>query len=50
MKQFDFDKIEEVDLDDFFENNVDDPQKKIEKIKCPCCDEIFEMKDEYKVK
>ena len=50
MKQFDLEliKFDDVDFDQFFED-AGPKEEKIERIKCPCCEEIFEMKDEYKV-
>ena len=39
----------DVDLDSFFEDSqIKEQEPKKEMIKCPCCDEVFEMKEEYK--
>ena len=49
MSDFGFEEIDDIDLDDFFvENEEKEKKEKIEMIKCPCCEEIFEMKDEYR--
>ena len=48
MKEFGFEEIENIDLDGFFEeSNIEKGDKK-EMIKCPHCNEVFEMKAEYK--
>lgn len=49
MSQFDFHEIDDFNIDNFFEENDKVKEEKKEMIKCPCCNEIFEMKDEYKV-
>jgi len=50
MQDFGFEKIDDINLDDFFEDKEEEKkeEEKIEMIKCPCCEEIFEMKDEYR--
>ena len=48
MQDFGFIKNEDIDIDNFFEENNEEKEQKVTKIKCPCCGEIFEMKDEYK--
>lgn len=49
MSEFGFEQLEDLDLDEFFEETNGEKEEKIIRIKCPCCEEIFEMKDEYKV-
>lgn len=48
MEQFGFEKIEDIDLDSFFEDNNSVKEPKVIMIKCPHCEEVFELKDEYK--
>lgn len=48
MEQFGFEKIEDIDLDGFFEDNNTVKEQKVIMIKCPHCEEVFELKDEYK--
>lgn len=49
MEDFGFTNMEDIDIDQFFEENAQKKEEeKKENIKCPCCGEIFEMKDEYK--
>ena len=50
MSEFGFDKDEEIDLENFFEDTNTVKENKVEMIKCPYCNEVFEMKDEYKQK
>ena len=49
MKEFGFEKMQDIDLDNFFETEKEEPKKEEKPvvIKCPCCEKTFEMKDEY---
>lgn len=48
MSEFGFDKMEDIDIDSFFEENTKDKEKEPTMLKCPFCNEVFELKDEYK--
>lgn len=50
MEDFGFAILDEnIDLSQFIEELPDkQKEEKIEEIKCPCCGEVFVMKDEYK--
>lgn len=48
MSNFGFLENNDIDLDDFFEEKDEiEKDSKSTMVKCPCCEEIFEMKDEY---
>lgn len=48
MSEFGFLNDEDINIDDFFvETEEETKEEKTKQIKCPCCNEIFEMKDEY---
>ena len=49
MSEFGFDVDADINLDDFFEDKEESQEKKekAQFVKCPCCGELFEMKDEY---
>lgn len=42
MSQFDFNKMEDIDIDNFFEE-TDEKEKEPKKIQCPHCGEYFEI-------
>lgn len=47
MSQFDFDKLEDIDLSDFIENMPDkQKEEKIQYVKCPHCGEKFKLEKE----
>lgn len=48
MEDFGFEKMESIDLDSFFEENNIPKEQKVVMVKCPHCEEVFELKDEYK--
>ena len=48
MSEYGFETLEDIDLDSFFEENNITKEPKVIMIKCPHCDEVFELKDEYK--
>ena len=43
MSKFGFDKIEEVNIDDFFMDSTETKEKEPKKIQCPHCGEFFEV-------
>ena len=50
MSNFDFEIIEDLNLDEFFEDTPapeKEKEEKVQMIQCPCCGETFELKDEY---
>lgn len=48
MSDFDFHELEDIDLSQFIEDMPDKTkEEKVQYVKCPHCDEVFELKDEY---
>ena len=48
MDQFGFEKLEDLDISQFIEDMPDKTKEdKPTMIKCPHCEEVFELKDEY---
>ena len=48
MDEFDFHELEDIDLSEFIEELPDkQKEKEIQKVMCPHCNEVFELKDEY---
>lgn len=48
MSEFDFHKLEDIDLTDFIEDLPDkQTEKEPQKVMCPHCNQVFELKDEY---
>lgn len=43
MSEFNFTKIEDVDLDDFFEDNTEVKEKEVKTMVCPHCRETIEL-------
>ena len=48
MEPYGFEEIENIDIDSFFEDNNVVKESKPIIIKCPHCEQTFELKDEYK--